>query len=115
MNKSIIDSAADGDTYAARLTDEIIDVASELGIELSATDVSGIAIYTLHSIITATGNAEITGVRKSICGIIGDADKIADYFNITLSGISATNDAIADEKLSEYHAKLENQQQLEMV
>ena len=115
MNKSITDVAAVGDTYAARLTDEIIDVASELGIELSATDVSDVAIYTLHSIITATGNAEITGVKKSICETIGDVVKIADYFNITLGGISATNDAIADEKLSEYHAELEKQQQLEMV
>lgn len=107
--------AADGDNYAARLTDEIIDVASELGIELSAADVGDVAIYTLHSIITATGNAEITGVKKSICETIGDADKIAAYFNITLGGISATNDAIADETLIEYHAELEKQQQLEMV
>ena len=83
------------ETFADRLTDEIIAVASENGVDLSSLDVKNIAIYTLHGILTATGSVEVNAVKKSVCEIIGDSDKIGNYLFITLSGISATDDAIA--------------------
>lgn len=89
------------ETFTDKLTAEIIDVASELGVELSPTDATAIAIYTLHGIITATGNVEIDSIKRSICEIVGDSDKIGNYLFTTLAGISATDDEIVDKAFAE--------------
>ena len=89
------------DENTEHMIDEIIDVASELGVDLSPLDATNIAIYTLHGIITAPGNVEIDAIKKSICEIIGDPDKIGNYLFTSLAGISATDDAIIDEKFAE--------------
>lgn len=102
-------------TFAEILTAEIIDVASELGVDLTSTDAKNIAIYTLHGILTATGSAEIKAIKKEICEIIGDSNKIGNYLFITLNGISATDDEIIDERFAEKFEKLSEKQKIEMV
>lgn len=102
-------------TFTDTLTAEIINVASELGVDLTSTDAKNIAIYTLHGILTATGSAEIKAIKKEICEIIGDSNKIGNYLFITLNGISATDDEIIDERFAEKFEKLSEKQKIKMV
>ena len=44
--------------FSEKLVDEIIDAATGIGVNLSAVDVTNIAIYTLHSIITSNSGIE---------------------------------------------------------
>ena len=85
--------------FTEKLVDEIIDAATGIGVNLSTADVTDIAIYTLHSIVTSNSGIETTVTENSIVEIINDDNKLSDYFNVTLSGISATNDAIMDEAI----------------
>ena len=86
--------------FSEKLVDEIIDAATDVGVNLSTADVTDIAIYTLHSIITSNSGIETDVTKNTLCGIINDADKLSDYLNVTLSGISATNDVIVDEAIA---------------
>ena len=83
-------------TFTETLVDGIIDVGKAAGVDLSAVDVTNIAIYTLHSIVTANSGIEADATKKGICGIIGDDAKIGEYLFTTLGGISSTDDYIAD-------------------
>ena len=88
------------ETFTDRLTDDIIDYAKASGVELTVADVRDISIYTLHAIISASSDIEIDSIRKSVCEIVGNESKIAEYLLTTIAGISATNDAIIDEKFA---------------
>ena len=85
--------------FSEKLVDEIIDAATGIGVNLSAVDVTDIAIYTLHSIITSNSGIEKTVTENNIVEILSDDNKLSEYLNITLSGISATNDVIIDEAI----------------
>lgn len=77
--------------------DEIIDVSKTNGVDLSIDDVTDIAIFTLHSIVTANSGIEVDVTKKMICEIIGNDSKIGEYLFTTLCGISATDDELMDE------------------
>lgn len=101
-------------TFADRLTDEIIDYLSD-DINLSEKDVKDLAISILHSIIVLSDSPVGRSViKKSLCEIIGDNAKTIQYLNELLIGISATDDAIADELNKSEFERLENEQ-LEMI
>ena len=85
------------ETFTDRLIEEIIDAATDVGVDLSVADVNNIAIYTLHSILTSNSGIETIATKKGICDIIGNDNRISEYLSVTLSGISATNDAINNE------------------
>ena len=85
------------ETFTDRLIEEIIDAATDVGVDLSAADVNNIAIYTLHSILTSNSGIETIATKKGICDIIGNDNRISEYLSVTLSGISTTNDAINNE------------------
>lgn len=83
--------------FTDRLVDEIIDYTIQ-DIELSESDVKDLAIYTLHSIIVLGNQPESTIITKQFFNdLIGDFTKTINYLDESLGGISATDDAIADE------------------
>lgn len=100
--------------YSDELIDGIIDYTAA-DISLSESDVKDLAIYTLYSIVVL-GNDPVAApyIKKSLADIIGDSAKTIDYLNNSLAGISATNDAIADELNADEFERLEKEQ-LEMV
>ena len=58
------------------------------------------AIYTLYSIVVLGTNPVASPfIKKELCEMIGDKTKTIDYLYLTLNGISATDDSIADEIL----------------
>ena len=78
------------------LIDEIIEYTAE-DINLSETDVVDLAVATLHSIIVLSNNPiAVNGVKSQFDNIIGDSAETINYLNDLLSGISATDDSIAD-------------------
>lgn len=85
------------ETFSNRLTDTIIDYAKSFDVELSAIDVKNIGIYILHSMITSNSDFEKTAVKQQLNNIIDNESEMKDFLFTTLSGISATNDTIADE------------------
>lgn len=101
-------------TFADRLNDEIINYLAE-DINLSDVDVKNLAISILHSIVVLSDSPVGRSViKKSLCEIIGDNAKTVDYLNELLYGISATDDAIADELNKAEFERLENEQ-MEMI
>lgn len=90
----------DNETFTDRLTDEIIDYSKAAGVVLSANDVKDVGIFILHGIISAATEIEIDSVKKSLSAIVGDENKTAEFIATTLSGISAADDEIIDEKFA---------------
>lgn len=90
---------AEYSNFSEKLVDEIIDAATDIGVDLSAVDVTDIAIYTLHSIITSNSGIERCVAKNNIVEILDDDNKLIEHLNITLNGISATNDIINDEAI----------------
>ena len=82
----------DNPTFIETLVDGIIDIAAASGVSLSDKDVTDIAVYTLYSLVKASNEVEVTVVKNSICEIVGNDEKIADYLFTTLGGIGAAND-----------------------
>ena len=78
----------DESTSFETLVDDIIDVGKAADVELSAHDVLDVAVYTLHSIVTANSGVEADATKKEICGMIGDDAKVGKYLFTTLGGIS---------------------------
>lgn len=91
----------DNPTFTDNLVSEIIEIATASGIELSATDVTDIAIFTLHSIVTANSGIEADATKKGICEMIGNDSKIGEYLFTTLGGISTANDEWIDKQFME--------------
>lgn len=87
--------------FTETLVDEIIEVGKATGVDLSAVDVTDIAIFTLHSIVTSNTGIEVDATKKGICEMIGNDSKIGEYLFTTLGGISTADDELMDKEFAE--------------
>ena len=93
-------------TLTDAMAGNIISVGSELGVDLSASDVKNIAIITLHKIVFASEPSDVKNIKNAVCEIIGNSEKIGDYLHSTLCEITAENDAIINKMISEKRCDL---------